>query len=262
MEPPRGNQEALEELRSAGPVEEATPSKEAAPWELGPASSGAEQSPAVGQTGAKEQAAGAEQSQVAAEGQLDRNPYAVWTTGGSSVGAGNVTSQLLPADGQFSARDFRGHHSDRSGSWAANQIRDPQNQDLQAYDFTFEQTTDSGQAIDGSALGTQLHAPADMKVLDLQKNFQGSGGYGKFIHLEDVETGSRIVLNHLDQVGEFKVGQIVSGGTILGAQGGSGNTRSQYAVHLDIIGTASAVEDFVKAQQSGTFRTGRGAGGQ
>ena len=49
-----------------------------------------------------------------------------------------VTSTPLRGGGQWSPGDFLSHHSDRSHSWAANNIRNGANQDLQAYDFTFE----------------------------------------------------------------------------------------------------------------------------
>lgn len=193
--------------------------------------------------------------EAATTGQLDRNPYAVWSTGSSAgVGGGNVWSKELPADGSWDMGDTLGHHGDRSNSWGANQIRNQDNASLQAYDFSFSPTNDQGQPTNAFR-GTELHTPADMKVLEIQRSYSGSGGYGCFIHLEDVETGKRIVVNHLDSVGEFRIGDVIPGGTVFGEQGGSGNARDSYAVHVDIIGTSGAVEDFVRSQQSGTFRS-------
>ena len=195
-----------------------------------------------------------EQSQPQGASQSsDRGRYGVFTTGRSR--GGQVTSQELDRSGRWSTRDLLSHHSDRSNSWAANNIRNSKNQDLQAYDFTFERTDQSGAPIAGSAHGLPLMAPADMKVIDIHKAFEGSGGYGKFIALEDVETGLRIEVHHLDSVGDFRVGQILKGGTTIGTQGGSGNTRSAYATHVDIVGTEPAVEQFVRSNQGGTFRT-------
>ena len=74
-------------------------------------------------------------------GELGRNPYAVWTTG-HGRGGGGITSEMLSQGGQWGTEDFLRHHSDRSNSWAANQIRNDQNQNPQAYDFTFENATD------------------------------------------------------------------------------------------------------------------------
>ena len=179
---------------------------------------------------------------------------AVWSTGRRG-GRGGVTSTPLQGDGAWSAGDFLSHHADRSRSWAANNIRNAANQDLQAYDFTFERADASGRGVAGSARGLELVTPFDARVIDIQHTFQGSGGYGKFIALEDVETGRRISVHHLDSVRDLRKGQIIKGGTVFGTQGGSGNTRSQYAPHVDIVGTTAAVSDFVRANQTGEFRT-------
>ena len=179
---------------------------------------------------------------------------AVWTTGRRG-GRGGVTSTPLRGGGQWSPGDFHAHHSDRSHSWAANNIRNGANQDLQAYDFTFERADSSGRGIAGSAQGLELVTPFDARVIDIQHSFQGSGGYGKFVALEDVETGRRISVHHLDTVRDLQKGQIIKGGTVFGTQGGSGNTRNQYAPHVDIVGTTAGVSDFVRANQTGDFRS-------
>ncbi len=188
------------------------------------------------------------------EGPADTRRSAAWTTGRPG-GRGGVTSQPLDADGDWSATDFLEHHSDRSGSWAANNIRDGRNQDLDAYDFTFEALDEAGNAVEGSAQGLPLITPFDAKVHDIQSSYQGSGGYGRFIALEDMETGLRLSIHHLDTVGDFRKGQVLDGGTEFGTQGGSGNTRHQYATHVDVVGTQEAVEAFVRANQSGEFST-------
>ena len=186
-------------------------------------------------------------------GQLDRNPYAVWTTGQSQ--SGTIQSTPLDANGQWTTDDFRDHHEDRSRSWAANRIRNDQNQDLQAYDFTFEQTDDQGQAINGSAHGLDLISPMDAKVLDIQRTYQGSGDLGCFVVLEFTDTGKRVSIHHMDSVTELAKGQVISGGTVIGTQGAAGTTRNQYPTHVDIVGTSEGVEDFVRANQSGKFKT-------
>ena len=187
-------------------------------------------------------------------GQADRGPYTVYTTGSAAgVGGGGVTSRQLRADGQWTTSDWLGHHSDRSNSWAANQIRNSANSNLQAYDFTFEQSNAQGQGIEGTALGLELILPGDSKVLDIHKSYAGSGGYGMFIHLEDVATGLRYAVNHLDAVSSFSKGQVVAGGTVFGRQGGSGKYRQSYATHVDIVGSSAAVEMFVRAQQTGQY---------
>lgn len=184
-------------------------------------------------------------------GDTGRGRTAVWTTGGPS---GNASVEL-PKDGSWDSSDFLNHHSDRSNSWAANQIRNPQNQDLQAYDFTFEKVDKSGNPVLGSAQGHPLISPSDSTILDIQEEFEGSGGLGKFIVLEDVETGSRISVHHLDSVGEFEQGQVIQGGTTFGNQGSSGNSQHVYAPHVDIVGTEDAVSQFVLSNQTGQYRS-------
>lgn len=180
-----------------------------------------------------------------------RGRTAAWTTGGPS---GNASVELA-RDGSWTSDDFLQHHSDRSNSWAANQIRNAKNQDLQAYDFTFEKVDQSGNPVLGSAQGYPLISHSDSTVLDIQHDYKGSGGLGKFIVLEDVETGERISVHHLDAVGEFEQGQVIQGGTTFGTQGSSGNSKHVYAPHVDIIGTEDAVSQFVLSNQTGQYRT-------
>ena len=198
----------------------------------------------------------AESTSTTSEHGLDqdtgRGRYAVYTTGKTSSGIG---SPELARDGSWTTANWLEHHSDRSNSSAAQRIRNGTNQDLQAYDFTFEQIDAQGNGIAGTAQGLPLITPWDSKVLDIQPTFQGSGGYGKFIALEDVETGMRFELHHLDSVGEFSIGQVIPGGTTIGTQGASGNQRYDFATHVDIVGTPESVEDFVRSNQSGQFRT-------
>jgi len=203
--------------------------------------------------------------QAAQKYSLGRDPYAVWSTG-------NGGSKEMPVNGQYKASSFLDHHSDRSRAWAANQLRNDKNPDLQAYDFTFEKTDKNGKGVAGTGKGLPFHAPSDCKVLDVQKELSGSGGYGLFIQLEDVETGRRFALHHMNSVGDFKKGDIVPGGTTVGSQGGSGSSsKSDYPTHLDIVGGEEAVLGFVQAQQMGTYTSnlpapgggggGRGTGG-
>jgi len=42
---------------------------------------------------------------------------------------------------------------------------------------------------------------------------------------------------------------------VFGYQGGSGSVPGQYATHVDIVGTLPAVEEFVRSNQSGNFKT-------
>lgn len=184
-------------------------------------------------------------------GDTGRGRTAVWTTGGPT---GNA-SQELARDGSWDSDNFLNHHSDRSNSWAANQIRNEKNQDLQAYDFTFEKVDDKGNPVLGSAQGHPLISPSDSKVLDIQPSYQGSGGLGMFIVLEDVETGQRISVHHLDSVGEFEKGQVINGGTTFGTQGSSGEQKHVYAPHVDIIGTEDSVSQFVLSNQTGQYRS-------
>jgi muramidase (phage lysozyme) len=189
----------------------------------------------------------------ALEGKAETAPRAVWTTGGGS--------SLLPQNGKWDQGDFRTHHSDRTSSYAADQVRAGRNipyDSVDAYDFTFESLDGSGRAVEGSAQGLPLIIPVKSRVLDIQPTFQGSGGSGKFILLEYVEgdlAGERVSIHHLDTVKAYAKGQLVPGGAVFGTQGSSGERQFDYAAHVDIVGTAPAVERFVRANQSGKFET-------
>jgi predicted chitinase len=186
--------------------------------------------------------------------------YAVWTTGRPG-GRGGVTSRELNRNGDWDQNNWLSHHSDRSSSWAANNIRNGKNQDLQAYDFTFERQNARGEGIAGSAQGLELISPWDAKVHDVNPHFYGSGGYGKFIALEDLETGLRFEVHHLDSVADVRRGETLDGGDVIGTQGASGSSRYDYATHVDIVGTPEAVEQFVRANQSGRFKSNKKRGG-
>lgn len=180
-------------------------------------------------------------------------PYAVWTTGGGSV--------ELPRD-NWGAEDLRPHHSDRTNSGAAHRVRAGSTavpyHSVDAYDLTFEKIDSQGKGIAGTAHGLPLMVPVRSLVVDIQKTFHGSGGYGKFILIEYLEgdlIGQRVEIHHLDTVEDFRIGQEISGGAVFGTQGASGSTRFGYATHVDIVGTAEAVVLFAKANQSGEFQT-------
>jgi len=185
-----------------------------------------------------------------------RGEYAVYTTGLASPGAANVTSPLLSQNGDWNSTNFLDHHEDRSTSWAANNIRGGPNQDLQAYDFTFESLDQNGRPVNGSAHGLALIAPIDAKVVDVERSMPNSGGYGCFVALEYLDSGLRISVHHLASVAPniVKGGQI-KGGSVFGYQGGSGSIPHEYDTHVDIVGTEAAVETFVRSNQSGDFKT-------
>jgi hypothetical protein len=164
-------------------------------------------------------------------------------------------------EGAWDSSDWLTHHSDRSDSWAARNIRNAKNQDIQAYDFTFERKNARGEAIAGSAQGLKLISPWDAKVHDVNASFAQSGGYGKYIALEDLQTGLRFEVHHLDTVADVRRGGTIDGGDVIGTQGASGRGRFDYATHVDIVGTAEAVEQFVRANQTGRFRSTKKNGG-
>jgi hypothetical protein len=182
--------------------------------------------------------------------------YTVWTTGRPG-GRGGVTSRELDGGGNWSQDNWLTHHSDRADSWAARNIRNDKNRDLQAYDFTFERQNAQGEAIPGSAQGLELFSPWDAKVHDVNPTLAGSGGYGKFIALEDLETGLRFEVHHMDSVADVRIGETLSAGDLIGTQGASGRERFSFATHVDIVGTAEAVEQFVRVNQSGRFRSSK-----
>jgi hypothetical protein len=194
-------------------------------------------------------------SSTAFETQSSDRSYGAFTTGRTHPGSG-VESQLLDQGGNWDTSDLLDHHSDRSTSWAAENIRNAKNQDLQAYDFTFESLNEQDRPIDGTAQGLPLYAPVDSKVIDVQLTPAGSGRYGCFVVMEYLDSGLRISVHHLASVenGITKGGQI-KGGEVFGYQGGSGNVPGQYPTHVDIVGTIEAVEAFVRTNQTGDFKT-------
>ena len=184
-----------------------------------------------------------------------RGEHAVYTTGRAYPGAA-VTSPLLRPDGDWTPRDWLPHHEDRSNSWAANQLRGGPNQDLQAYDFTFESLDRNGRPVNGSAHGLPLIAPIDSKVIDVERSMANSGGLGCFVQLEYMDSGLKVAVHHLTSVAPniVKGGQI-KGGTVFGYQGGSGYRPRRFKTHVDIVGNETAVEMFVRSNQSGDFKT-------
>jgi hypothetical protein len=214
----------------------------------------------IGRAGAIWTQAGSQQEEQGATTGQAHGGHAVWTTGRPG-GRGGVTSRQLNRDGNWSRDQWLTHHSDRSNSWAARNIRNAKNQDVQAWDFTFEKKNQRGEGIAGSAQGLELISPWDAKVHDVQHTYAGSGGYGRFIALEDVETGLRFEVHHLDTVADVRKGQLMDGGSVIGTQGASGSGRYSFATHVDIVGTMEAVEQFVRANQSGRFRSKKQRGG-
>jgi len=135
-------------------------------------------------------------------------------------------------------------------------MRGGPNQDLQAYDFTFESLDQNGRPANGSAQGLPLIAPIDAKVFDVERSLANSGGYGCFVVLEYLDSGLRVAIHHLASVAPnvVKGGQI-KGGSVFGYQGASGYGPHDYATHVDLVGTEGAVESFVRSNQSGDFKT-------
>ena len=174
---------------------------------------------------------------------------ATWT-----VGKGGRSVELDAEN--WSSSDWLPHHSDRSNSWAANQIRNGQNPNPQAWDFVFEQPNAAGRGINGTAQGLPLQTHTDVRILDIQKSYSGSGGLGQFVIMEDVGTGQRVGVFHMDSVGNFNKGDVVPGGTFMGTQGSSGGSRFAYPAHVHATGTREAVEGWVRSQSTGGFTTG------
>ena len=174
---------------------------------------------------------------------------ATWT-----VGKGGRSVELDAES--WSSSDWLDHHSDRSNSWATNQIRNADNPNPNAWDFVFEQPNAAGRGIAGSAQGLPLQTHTDVRILDIQKSYGGSGGLGQFVIMEDVSTGQRVGVFHMDSVGSFNKGDVVPGGTFLGTQGSAGNTRFSYPAHVHATGTREAVESWVRSQGTGGYTTG------
>lgn len=189
-------------------------------------------------------------------GVSERGPTTVVTTGRDANG--NVVS--LPLTGDYDQSNFLPHHADRSNSWAARQTHNEHNPvgEVNSWDFTFNEVGPDGQPTN-IHLGVPLIAPGDARVLDVQTEYEGSGGLGRYIVLEFTEgemAGKRIRIHHLDTVNAYEEGAVVPGGTVVGTQGNSGNDRFSYSEaysHVDAVGTPEAIHYFVQANHTGAY---------
>ena len=74
--------------------------------------------------------------------------------------------------------------------------------------------------------------------------------------MEYLDSKLKVSVHHLASVEDgIAAGDQIKGGEIFGYQGGSGTVPGQYPTHVDIVGTIEAVEEFVRSNQSGNFKT-------
>ena len=98
----------------------------------------------------------------------------------------------------------------------------------------------------------RIPIPISGKVLT--KEWDKATGYGRTV-IADTSLG-KMQFSHLSKFGSFQVGDQLSAGTIIGVQGGSGETESTYAPHLHLNASKKGHEAFVNFITSGKATTG------
>ena len=98
----------------------------------------------------------------------------------------------------------------------------------------------------------RIPIPISGKVLT--KEWDKATGYGRTV-IADTSLG-KMQFSHLSKFGSFQVGDQLSAGTIIGVQGGSGETESTYDPHLHLNASKKGHEAFVNFITSGKPTTG------
>lgn len=83
----------------------------------------------------------------------------------------------------------------------------------------------------GVGTGTKVALPKGRwQIIDANASGGMNQGYGNSIFAQNLETGEKVRLSHLSQVG-VKKGDVIDGGKVIGATGASGNVTGP---HLDL----------------------------
>lgn len=98
----------------------------------------------------------------------------------------------------------------------------------------------------------KIPLPVSGKVLI--KEWHKGSGYGRTVVVET--SLGKMQFSHLSKFGNFKVGDQLSAGTIIGIQGGSGATETSYAEHLHLNASKKGHEAFVNFITAGKAVTG------
>lgn len=83
----------------------------------------------------------------------------------------------------------------------------------------------------GVGTGTKVALPKGRwQVIDANANGGMNSGYGNSIYAQNLETGEKLRMSHLSQVG-VKKGDVIDGGQVVGQTGATGNVTGP---HLDL----------------------------
>ena len=128
--------------------------------------------------------------------------------------------------------------------------------------------------------GTPVGLPAGQwEVVEAFNQASGQGfignkenrGYGNSVLVRNTKTGESLRLSHLSKVSNIRPGQVIPGGTVVGASGATGNVGSAYGgtgAHLDVEYRDSSgnLNDVLRTPYAtqivgrGGFSDGRGGG--
>lgn len=159
----------------------------------------------------------------------------------TSNGGGN--KQLLPGK-TYGISDLNPHHSDsgRTRVYKGMNIGEPKDYGM----GVLPQYMPSGP-------NGKVPLPVPGKVLT--KEWDRKTGYGRTV-IVDTSLG-KMQFSHMSKFGAFNVGDQLAAGTIVGVQGGSGNSgESSYAEHLHVNASKQGHEAFVNFITSGKPTTG------
>ena len=159
----------------------------------------------------------------------------------TSNGGGN--KPLLPGK-TYGISDLNPHHSDegRTRVYKGMSIGEPKDYGM----GVLPQYMPSGP-------NGKVPLPVPGKVL--VKEWDKKTGYGRTV-IVDTSLG-KIQFSHMSKFGDFTVGDQLAAGTIVGVQGGSGDSgESSYAEHLHVNATPKGHEAFVNFITSGKPTTG------
>ena len=164
-----------------------------------------------------------------------------------TTGAGTTTK--LPMGKQYSYSDFLPHHHSANkimgyGGYTAGTPKD--------YNFS---NTSSGDPWPSSGKDVAVPTPVAGKVL-YRDPTGSSGGYGNTILLKTEE--GNIQFSHMHSLGNFKVGDDIKAGTIIGGQGDTA-TDGQWHVHMNA--PAPLHEKFINFISSGKATSGGSSDG-
>jgi len=164
-------------------------------------------------------------------------------SGISITSNGGSNKQLSPGK-TFGFKDLNPHHSDegRNRTYAGMKIGVPKDYGM-------------GVLPNYMPSGPNGKVPLPVAGKVLLKEWDKTSGYGRTVLVET--SLGKMQFSHLSKFGSFNQGDQLSAGTIIGVQGGSGDSgNNSYAEHLHLNATKQGHEAFVNFITSGKPTTG------